>query len=259
MKLIDVNVVFNGSKSSDDGSNKTNEVQKTPKEKETIVFSPSNENSRSQRRHQILLPRPPPMETVDEVILCSPCSNSLPSFHDQDSLFSLNSKSRTPIKGKSDSCSQKTSKVRLSFFDRISSMSKTLRKQQPNEAEKIPNSQPCTSEPKKKTILRPDDTILFTKIAKLETELRAKDEEISSLKAKVFLVQKNNSHLRQEKFRNQLRLDDMKIKKERTIMVPNLPNSLQAKSEMLHLKQQLSKYQSCAIHMQGAQQKPKKY
>ena len=223
MKLIDVNVVFNGSKSSDDGSNKTNEVQKTPKEKETIVFSPSNENSRSQRRHQILLPRPPPMETVDEVILCSPCSNSLPSFHDQDSLFSLNSKSRTPIKGKSDSCSQKTSKVRLSFFDRISSMSKTLRKQQPNEAEKIPNSQPCTSEPKKKTILRPDDTILFTKIAKLETELRAKDEEISSLKAKVVLVQKNNSHLRQEKFRNQLRLDDMKIKKERTIMVPNLP------------------------------------
>ena len=84
MKLVDVNVMFNDTRSSDDGSNKTNEVHETSNEKEAIVFYPSNEKRQSQCSRQILSPRPPHMEAVDNVILCSHCSVSVPSFHEQD-------------------------------------------------------------------------------------------------------------------------------------------------------------------------------
>ena len=217
MKLVNVNVTYSDFNKGQ--QNETNEVKTKEAERKNVVFAP--DSKRPARHSRLLPPKPPTMKVVDNVILCSPCSTA-PSYHEQDSIFTLNSKSCSPLnKGRNQSCTQK-SKVRLSFFDRIKEMSKTFQNQQPKRKEKVPRETEDAT-------IETSEPLLNAKIKALESELHAKMCEIDFLKKKERNAQQENSYLRQDRVKKQVRLEDsmkqQERKKERTITVPNLPKS----------------------------------
>ena len=122
MKLVNFNVTYQTNK-------KTNKREET-KTRKPVVFSPTGRtSSTSQTNSKILSPMLPPLDVVNDVILCSPCDFLAPSFQNQDSKFTLNLRSRNPaaIKSKDKCCSEMiVSKNRLSFLDRISALSSTI-------------------------------------------------------------------------------------------------------------------------------------
>ena len=64
----------------------------------------------------VLPPRPPPLNIVCNLLLCSPCSVSVPSFHEQDSTFTIHSRTQTPMGGSVNSGSQQQKESKTIAF-----------------------------------------------------------------------------------------------------------------------------------------------